>query len=64
MAYATLIMVLILVLLIILAIALILLVKYMDKRDKGNFHLLIKLGPFMFDVDTSAEKIIKRTKKD
>ena len=54
----------ILVLLIIIAVALILLVKYMDKRDKGNLHLLIKLGSFEFVIDTSAEKIIKRVKKD
>lgn len=64
MTYAAIVLVFILVLLIIIAVALVLLVKYMDKRDKGNLHLLIKLGSFEFVIDTSAEKIIKRVKKN
>lgn len=50
--------------LLIIAVSIILLVKYMDKRDKGTLHLHIKLGSFEFVIDTSAEKVIKRVNKD
>lgn len=48
----------------IIAVSIIMLVKYMDKREKGNLHLHIKLGSFEFVVDTSAEKVVKRVNKD
>lgn len=50
--------------LIIITVSIILLVKYMDKRDKGNLHLHIKLGSFEFVIDTSAEKVIKRANRN
>ncbi len=55
--------VLVLIILVI-TILIILLITYINKRDKGSFHLHIKLGPFELIIDTTAEKIIKRVKKD
>lgn len=60
----TLLAVMFILVLIIFAFSIILLVKYMDKRDKGNLHLHIKHGSFEFVIDTSAEKFIKRLNKD
>lgn len=50
--------------LLIVVVTIVLVFIYADKRDKGHFHLHIKLGPLEFIIDTSAEKVIKRVKKD
>lgn len=45
-----------------LGVILLLLVKYINKRDKGNLRFHIKLGFFEFEVNTSGENVIQRQK--
>jgi len=55
------ILVLVLLIIFITMLTLCIIIRYMDKRDKGDLHLKIKFLSFEFVIDTSSEKLIKKS---